>query len=207
MSLVNALKSFTIRKYVGPQEYFNHIHVALLIYYLGEYAPKSRFEISKFLGLGEGSVRTILKRLKDNSIISVTKKGVYLSEKGLTFYKKFKKIFFLVVEDTIYSLAPGKYNVILLAKNMREKVFQGIEQRDQAIKYGATGAITLVYEKDNFKFPNTKETVEDLYPSEFWSRIKSLGKPEDGDVLIICFAGDRQKAYIGCFAAALSLFS
>ncbi|MEM0053328.1 MAG: DUF4443 domain-containing protein [Nitrososphaeria archaeon] len=207
MSLINELKSFTIKKYVGPPEYFDHTHVALLIYYLGEYAPKSRFELSRFLGIGEGSVRTILKRLKVNSIINVTKKGVYLSEKGLTFYKEFKKIFPLITEDNIYSLAPGKYNVIILAKKLMVKVSQGIEQRDQAIKYGATGAITLVYEKDGFKFPSTKESVEELYPSKFWSRIRSLGQPEDGDVLIICFAEDRQKAYIGCFAAALSLFS
>lgn len=207
MSLINELKSFTIKKYVGPQEYFNHIHVALLIYFLGEDAPKSRFELSQSLGLGEGSVRTILKRLKANSIINITKKGVYLSEKGLVFYKEFKKIFPLIIEDNIHSLAPGKYNVIALVKKMKSKVFQGIEQRDHAIKYGATGAITLVYEEGSFKFPNTKENVEQFYPSKFWSRIKSLGKPEDDDVLIICFAENRQKAYIGCFAAALSLFS
>ncbi|MCX8188877.1 MAG: DUF4443 domain-containing protein [Nitrososphaeria archaeon] len=207
MSLIDELKSFTTKKYVGPQEYFDYTHVALLIYCLGEYAPKSRLELSHFLGLGEGSVRTILKRLKANSIINVTKKGVYLSEKGLTFYKEFKKMFPLIIEDNIYSLAPGKYNVIVLAKKLKYKVFQGIEQRDQAIKYGATGAITLVYEKESFKFPNTRENVEQLYPNKFWNKIKSLGKPEDGDVLIICFAEDRQKAYIGCFAAALSLFS
>ncbi len=207
MSLINELKSFMIKKYAGPQEYFNHVHVALLIYCLGENAPKSRFELSQFLGLGEGSVRTVLKRLKANSIIYITKKGVYLSEKGLTFYNEFKKVFPLIIEDKIYSLAPCKYNVIVLAKKLMNKVSQGIEQRDQAIKYGANGAITLVYEKESFKFPNTKENVEQLYPSEFWSKIRSLGQPEDGDVLIICFAEDRQKAYIGCFAAALSLFS
>ncbi|MEM4521688.1 MAG: DUF4443 domain-containing protein [Nitrososphaeria archaeon] len=207
MSLINELKSFTIKKYAGPQEYFNHIHIALLIYCLGENAPRSRSALSQFLGVGEGSVRTILKRLKASSVINVTKEGVYLSEKGLILYNKLKRIFPLIVEDNIYSLAPGKYNVIVLAKKLRDKVFQGIEQRDQAIKYGANGAITLVYEKESFKFPNTKENVEQLYPSEFWSEIRSLGRPEDGDVLIICFAEDRQKAYIGCFAAALSLFS
>jgi len=205
MSLINELKSLASRKYAGPPEYFDHVHVALLIYFLGERAPKSRLELSKFLGIGEGSIRTILRRLKESSMINVTRKGVSLSGKGMDFFKAFKKNFPLVVEDTIYSLAPAKYNVAILAKNMGDRVLQGIEQRDQAIKYGAKGAITLLYEKGNFVFPSTKEAVEALYPSEFWNRIRSLGKPEEGDVLIICFAEEPHKAYLGCLAAALTL--
>lgn len=205
MSFINELRNIVTRRYPGPPEYFDYVHVALMIYFLGENAPKSRLELSKFLGVGEGSVRTILKRLKENLMINITKEGVFLSEKGFDLFKKFKKVFPLLVEDTIYSLAPAKFNVTILAKNMREKVFQGIEQRDQAIKYGAKGAITILYEKGKFIFPNTKESVEELYPSMFWSKIRSLGKPVDGDVLIICFAEEQQKAYLGCFAAALTL--
>jgi len=205
MSLLSELKSLTSRKYAGPPEYFDHVHVALLIYYLGEGAPKSRLELSKLLGIGEGSIRTILKRLNESSMINVSRKGVSLSEKGTNFFKALRKTFPIIVEDIIYPLAPAKYNVAILAKDRSGKVLQGIEQRDQAIKYGAKGAVTLLYEKGRFIFPGTKEVVEELYPSMFWSKIKSLGKPEDGDVLIICFAEEQQKAFLGCFAAALTL--
>jgi DNA-binding Lrp family transcriptional regulator len=204
MTLTSELQEISEKKYSGPIESFDHIYIGLLIYWLGENSPKSRSEISDFLGRGEGSVRTMLRRLKEKSLINITREGVRLSENGLVFFSKLKSTFPTLKEGSFNSLSLGEYSVIVRVNKGKGSVFYGIEQRDESIKYGAKGAITLVYENAHFKIPGRGEDCEALFPQETWKRIRTSTNPDDGDVIIICGAESIQLAYLGCFAAALT---
>ncbi|MGQ9780893.1 MAG: DUF4443 domain-containing protein [Nitrososphaeria archaeon] len=205
MSLEVRLKRIAERRYVGPSESFDHVFVGILIYYLGERAPRSRSEIAKFLGLGEGSVRTILKRLKRKSLINVTKEGVFLSDKGKELFSELKRTFPVITKGSRGLLSLDGFTVIVLAKSMDGKVSHGIEQRDMAIRYGAKGAMTLTYQNGHFEIPGESGDCEAMFPSEDWSRIRASVHPENGDVIVVCGADTIQSAYLGCFSAALTL--
>lgn len=205
MSLASKLRNFSEKKYVGPIESFNYVHVGLLVYYLGEQAPKSRSEIAEFLDIGEGSVRTVLKRLKEKALINITRAGVFLSRKGVKLFSEFKLIFPILTEVSYGLLSLDGFSVIVLIKSKRDKVSYGIEQRDIAIKYGAKGAMTLTYKNEHFMIPGEDENCEMLFPNKDWAKIHMALQPEEGDVIIICSAEKVQEAYLGCFAAALTL--
>jgi len=204
MTLKSRLQALSEKKYIGPLESFDYVYIGLLIYWLGENAPKSRSEISDFLGLGEGSIRTMLRRLKEKGMINITREGVRLSDSGLVFFSKLKTIFPTFKEGSFGSLSLGKFSVIVRVDKGKEKVSHGIEQRDESIRYGAKGAITLVYENGHFMIPGG-EDCEALYPQETWEKIRMSTGPKSGDIIIICGAESIQRAYLGCFAAALTL--
>ncbi len=205
MSVEARLRRIAEKRYIGPSESFDHVHVGLLIYYLGERAPKSRSQIAKFLGLGEGSVRTILKRLAGASLIKVTKEGAFLSDRGSELFKELKSVFPVITEGSRGLLSLNGSTVIVLAKSMEGKVSRGIEQRDMAIRYGAKGAMTLTYRNGHFEIPGEAGDCETLFPSGDWSRIRGSVHPEDGDVILVCGSDKIQNAYLGCFSAALTL--
>ena len=205
MTLRSRLQELSEKKYIGHIESFNYVYIGLLIYWLGEHAPRSRSEISNFLTLGEGSVRTMLRRLKEKDMIRVTREGVYLSDNGSSFFSALKTAFPILTEGSFGSLSLGRFSVIVRVDKGKEKVSHGIEQRDESIRYGAKGAITLIYEEGHFMIPGEGEDCEVLYPQETWEKIRMSTNPKNGDIIIICSAESIQRAYLGCFAAALTL--
>ncbi len=91
----------------------------------------SRKNLAEKVGVGEGSIRTKLSKLKKNKIIKITQVGVSLTEKGKKFLDKHKiKIAPIDAKD----IAVGKYTVAVFIKNKAHKIRYGIEQRDEAIK-------------------------------------------------------------------------
>ncbi len=180
MSLASKLRKLFEKRYVGPRESFDHVHIGLLIYWLGENSPKSRSEISDFLGLGEGSTRTMLRRLKEKDMICITKDGVRLSDNGFLFFSKLRNTFPAIEEGSFGTLSLGKYSVIVRVNKGKEKVSRGIEQRDESIRYGAKGTITLVYENSHFMFPGVEEEgCEPLHPRETWDKIRHLNQSQE----------------------------
>ena len=82
------------------------------------------------------------------------------------------------------SITLGKHNYAVLVKQMGSTVKSGIEQRDAAIKMGASGATTLLFMDNKFFIPLTGF---DALQNEFRlskQLIETL-HPEDGDVIII----------------------
>jgi DNA-binding Lrp family transcriptional regulator len=206
MTLRSKLQELSEKKYIGRIESFDYVYIGLLIYWLGENAPKSRAEISNFLALGEGSVRTMLRRLKEKDVVCIAREGVYLSHNGSNFFSKMKANFPILKEGSFGLLSLGRSSVIIRIDKRKERVLYGIEQRDEAIRYGAKGAITLIYEKGHFIIPGEGEDCEAFYPHETWENIRMSVNPKNGDIIIICSSESIQKAYLGCLAAALTLY-
>jgi uncharacterized protein DUF4443 len=82
------------------------------------------------------------------------------------------------------SMALGKFNYVVLLKQFGFAVKSGIEQRDAAIKTGATGATTLLFKDDKFVIPGTNYDSLAKEPHTAELLIERL-KSEDVDVIII----------------------
>ena len=84
------------------------------------------------------------------------------------------------------------------------KVRQGIEQRDAAIKAGATGAAMLMYKGGKLIMPTISEYVARDYPSVA-KQIMEIFQPKESDVIILGSANTKDLAEDGARAAAWTL--
>jgi hypothetical protein len=164
-----------------------------------------RQTLSHNSGLGEGSVRTILKRLKRGGFIEIDKLGCRLTDSGRRTYQSLSKRLSAVVALRGSSLAVGKFQVAVLVRSSSETVTMGIEQRDAAIRIGGTGATTYVVRSKKFTIPGGSGDCEKDFPSDVWPALRTELRPKDGDVVIVCGAGEEKTAKLGALSAALTL--
>ncbi|MFH1179969.1 MAG: DUF4443 domain-containing protein [Candidatus Bathyarchaeota archaeon] len=160
-----------------------------------------RKQLAEELRLGEGTARTILGRLQDENLIEITRSGITLSSNGLDYLK--------AVETVLkWKPLPGteitvdKVNWAVLIRGVSRRVRLGVEQRDQALIHGATGATTLVYHDRSWIIPGIEEKLE-VHILEGLADFK----PTENDVAIIGTSGDGFTATIGALAAAINLLS
>lgn len=85
-------------------------------------------------------------------------------------------------------------------------VRRGIEQRDAAVRAGATGACTLVLKAHQYIMPMAEADDWKLQSEDSMIRdLEGLLQPKEGDAVTIVSAPDRGLAEHGAVAAALSL--
>ena len=144
----------------------------------------SRDLLGSELSLGGGSIKTLIKHLKTTDMIKTSNAGTILSEKG---ERIISQILLHIPKETVIpqsSITVGKFNYAVLVKNIANSIRSGIEQRDIAIKSGATGATTLLFKDGKFLVPKTdfNALADELKIQKVL--IKNL-QPEDNDVIII----------------------
>ena len=203
MRVKELLNSLVKEKAPGPALTFTSLHLIKVLELIAE-GPIGRGKLAKKLGIGEGTIRTIIKRLKDSNLIEISKNGCHLTNFGKNFWKKFKekipkKIF---LEKNEFSLS--EYTVAVLIKKCGDKVRIGMQQRDAAIMAGAEGATTLVVKDGKIILPGVSDDVAKDYPVAYRQIVKLL-KPEHDDVVIVGTGETKEKAEYGALAAALTL--
>ncbi len=144
----------------------------------------SRDLLSNELSLGGGSIKTLIKHLKTTGMIKTSNAGTILTEKG---ERIVSQILLYIPKETVIpssSITVGKFNYAVLVKNISKSINYGIEQRDIAIKSGATGATTLLFKEGKFLVPKTNfdALADELKIQKVLMR--NL-KPDYNDVIII----------------------
>lgn len=144
----------------------------------------SRDLLRKELSLGEGSIKTLVKQLKTTNMIMTSNAGTILTDTG---EKLISQILLCIPKETIIpksSITVGKFNYVVLVKNIANSIRSGIEQRDIAIKSGATGATTLIFKDGKFLVPKTNfdALADELNMQKIL--MENL-QPNDNDVIII----------------------
>jgi DNA-binding Lrp family transcriptional regulator len=181
----------------GPLPRFADLHVKKVLELLSRDGRMSRKEISVRTGLGEGSVRTILRKLKQRGLVSSTRAGHFLTEKGRSAVGGSLD----AVEVSVPGLTVGRANVAVLVRGASHLIKKGIEQRDEAIKAGAGGATVLVCRGGRLEFPEPFMRVKRAAEEELMEKLR----PREGDVVIIGTADNLRAAEEGARAAARSL--
>ncbi len=182
----------------GAKPKYKKFHVLLTLLLLDEFGPIGRYTLSEYLGLSEASTRSILKRLNEAGIShspgqSSGRQGNWLSTKGIELVKKLKSHVQLV-RVRICNIFP-EFEWGILIRHAGKLVKDGIRQRDEAVRAGATGAVTLIYRDSSWIFPETGAEVTVL----------GFDDPHEEDVLIIAFDENNHSLFYGSMAAAYNL--
>ena len=163
---------------------FEIVHVLKTLQLIQERGHVSRHTLCKKLGLGEGTVKTLVKHLKIYDLVGTDRTGTRISERGNKLLSELA--FSMPAEMSISkcSVALGNFNYAILLKQMAYVIKTGIEQRDAAIKMNALGATTLVYKDKRFMIPKTN--FDALHKEQKLHTLLAEGlNPEEDDVLII----------------------
>jgi hypothetical protein len=179
---------------------FELMHVFKVFQLLDKNEHVSRTLLCQELALGEGSIRTLVKHLKMQSLVKSTNAGTRLTEKGKVLSSELLKS---IPSESIMpkcSIALGKFNYVVLLKNYSFVIRSGIEQRDAAIKMGALGATTLLYKDHKFVMPGAYNSKNSLKKElDIANLLIGKLKPEDNDVIII--GSDNKNLRIAEFGA------
>ena len=160
-------------------------------------------KLSKDLQLGEGEARTLVKHLKNEGLIDISKSGISVSVTGKKLLSSLRTVLSEQVELPSTSLTVGSFNVAVRVAGMKDSVKYGLEQRDAAIMAGAKGATTLVFTKKGLTMPGTGENLSKS-DSSILAALSKLNLKE-GDIIIIGSADEKIKAELGVKTAALEL--
>ncbi len=171
-------------------------HVAKAIMVIGK-NPIGREKLMKKLSLNEASARTLLKRLEKSGYVAATAKGHGLTEKGKCLFARISRNIIGPKSISADGVAVSRHNVAYLVKNKEKKIRFGVEQRDEAIRLGADGLITLIY-SNGLVMPGIKWRVS--------NSISKLFDFNNGDVLLIGSAKTENIAELAALNSALRLF-
>ena len=83
------------------------------------------------------------------------------------------------------------------------KLKKGLEERDEAIRAGASGATVLMVKKGRFAFPGSESN--DFVRGEVAKELKNEFNAQDGDVLILSYSHNGLSAERGAWNAAIFL--
>lgn len=164
---------------------FNMVHVFKALQLVKSRGHISRDLLSKELGLGEGSIRTLMRHLQMNNMIKATNAGTTMTQKGEALLLELLSSIPTEMNLPKCSIALGKFNYVVLLKQHSHAIKSGVEQRDAAIKIGAKGATTLLFKQNKFVMPsNTNYDSLQKEPKISKLLIRTIN-PEEGDAIII----------------------
>jgi len=186
----------------GSAPAYGEAHVLKAIEIIGSLAGIGRKMLSKELGLGEGTVRTLVKRLKDEGILESSRGGMFLTNLGEKLLSDLhESIRATELEETIITV--GRFNYAVLVKGSASEIKSGVEQRDAALIAGAKGATTLIFKEGCFHIPS----LDIEFPERVGRRLIERLSPGEGDVIIIGTADNLLEAELGAKSAALNILN
>lgn len=189
----------------GPSMKFTISHIFFTLELIAEKSI-GRNTLARKLQVGEGTIRTIVYRLKKDGLIETSKKGCNLTNKGQTMWKQFEAFFPRRTEIEKTELTNAEDNYAFLVKNSGSNVRSGIEQRDAAIVAGAKIAVIIVSKQGHLTIESVSNRVEKRFP-EAADKILKTFHPENNDVIVLVGASTLWKAKHGAFAASWTLIN
>ena len=183
----------------GPVARYTDAHLFVAMDILSRNGCCSRRVLAEEMDLGEGSIRSMLKVMKEWGWIDVRRPGVSMSATGRANFEDFG-IRFVDIGSPAYG-AKGHQQAILV-KGAADTVTSGMAQRDMAVSNGAYGASVFVMRGGRIFFPDSWD-VDDNDP-DFAATIRSAGM-EDGDVLVIVYSDSRNRARVIAASVGLAM--
>lgn len=190
----------------GPLPQLTPLQLLNALLVIDREGPVGRRALASALQLNDGVVRGLLERLAESKMVKVTETGVQLSKIGKESLRKLlrklsiKKIISLEQSD----LVPANSAMGVHVSKAYRSGMTGIVQRDEAIKAGAEGSITVAVLGKKLAIPPDNKSIAELAPKEN-ARLRDELEPMDKDLIIIGFGKDAGLALAGALAAVLSL--
>ena len=179
---------------------YSPAHALKAIEIISSGSDVGRKQLASGLGIGEGVARTLVRRLRGEGLITISRGGMALTERGRELLVKLHgRISGAELSPT--GLTVGAYDYAVLVVGVAGRIGGGVEQRDSALLAGARGATTLVRRGERFTLPGLEVEPSPMLSEELAEKFR----PSDGDVVIIGTADEMLDAEIGSKSAALEL--
>ena len=190
----------------GPLPQITPLQLLNALVTIDQEGPLGRRALAQSLQIKDGVVRGLLERLADRKIASATETGVSLSTAGRKSLHKF------LSELSVRKISPIQESGLIGTRKgigvhlagAYEKGMTGVAQRDEAIKAGAEGSITVAMLGRRLVIPPDNKSIADLDAKED-ARLRREFNPSDKDLIIIGFGSDLVIAQAGALAAVMSL--
>lgn len=160
--------------------------------------------LARTLGVGEGSVRTIIKRLQQQSLISIDSVGgCSLTSTGREVLAQIKKG--MASSSPIDLSGMGVLDPsFALQVSLDVSAHSILKLRDVSIKWGAEGAIVFHFSGRRIGVPSITDDLSQTSPSTYFELMSKFGLQE-GDYVIATFAHDAATAEMSALAVFLFL--
>ena len=138
---------------------FDRYDVLRVFFLIGKENKIARGKLSKLSGMGEGSVRNILRMLSKRKLIITTQKGNELSSKGKTVFDQAMK-FFTLPKKIKHDVFKDNFDVYasVVKRYGQEKIRELYKARDFAIRKGCNSAMVLVCNRNgSIKMPYVRK--------------------------------------------------
>lgn len=201
--VADVVKRLASSSSTGPSPKFDEYHVIKLLVTLLRKGVVGRVRLSRMLSLSEGATRTLLSRMKSMGLVEESKRGCSLTPFGREVAEALASKIAGVAEVSVEELGLEGKGVGVLVKGAATKAC-AVELRDEAVRRGARGLITIALRRSKLVMPMVEEDIEAKWPRTARSIINAF-KPSDGDVVLIGVADDTSKAERGALMAAWSL--
>jgi predicted transcriptional regulator len=188
----------------GPAPAFNAAHVVKALEIIADYGSVGRISLSNRLELGIGTTRTILKHLKKEELIVSSRNGFAFSEHGKQLFQSLRSRISEGLEVPNSPLSVGPVVIAVLVRDAAHKVGRGVEQRNTAIRVGASGATTLIFSCNKLTMASKRNHIPSV-ASDILDILVSKLNPKENDAIIVGSGESRLNAEIGAIMAALEL--
>ena len=205
-NVVKLLAKVAERYYPSRVLSFEPAHIFKALQLIDVNKKASRSLLVGELGLGEGSIKTLVRHLKMNGLVTTSNSGMTLTSKVTALLSKITGATPSEADITESTIAMGRANHAILVKALAEEIGSGIEQRDAAIMIGALGATTLLFH-DNRLYTSDKGYDIPINDQKLTLEVIKKLRPENGDVIIIASAENRKTADLAAKRAALETIS
>src|SRR5205807_8806809 len=168
----------------GPLPQLTPVQLLNALVLINQEGPVGRRALAQALQVNDGVTRGLLERLAEQGLVEVGEgTGVKLSRQGREMLQKYLKQIAVrkikSLDET--ELGPGKVSVgVHLAKRYKPGI-TGLPQRDEAIKVGAEGTLTIAVVNGKLSIPPDNKKVAELSPHAD-ARIRDLFPLSDNDL-------------------------
>lgn len=186
----------------GPMFRFNDADIYRTLYYLSSGKRIGRKKLSEMVGIGEGSMRRILKTLTDWEMVEIHQTGITIKRSGLGFLDE---VPVKVVSDIDFGdMVVGDFSKAIIVFGVSEKIENGMQQRDAGIKVGSNGCTTVLLRNGALMVP-PDWNLDEKNPKLAAKIRKETGITEK-DAIIIGGGHTEQIAENAALTAAFELF-
>lgn len=179
----------------------------LLLWAIQDEGHVGRYRLVSIVGLTDGVTRGFLTKLARNGYVKTEKFiGCTLTTKGKRRLRELlaKLNICEIKEIGVGNLSLASRSLVAHIRDGARAVHSGIEQRDAAVKAGASGAITVIFHDDRFVLPPDSFDLSRKNAS-ITERFRQEFQLSEGDVLVIGSADNRWRAVEGILGAASTL--
>ncbi|NHV99913.1 MAG: hypothetical protein HA496_09805 [Thaumarchaeota archaeon] len=183
LTALESLKKLVQECMEHPKDYTPG-HVLLTIIQTGE-GSVSRAKLQKLLGLGDGSVRSMVKCMKKHGLIHTSASGSRLTGRGMRILRQVRLHVPDLRKTGLDYLSVGRVNYAAVLRGIEPP--DVLKTRDMAVRLGGSGAVLLTVREKSLEIPCVAEDLRSVSVKDHEELSKMSLKEKD---FILIVGGD-----------------